>query len=877
MSLNAENSNVENDSNYYGLVIVGSGPAGLSAAARAAELEAETGRDNTYLLLESFNEPAKTIYRYQKGKHVMEEPGFLDLRSPLDFESGTREEVLAIWRAGIEALGVRTAYNSEVVKIAGERDNFDIHCANGKHYRAGRIVLAIGVQGNPRRLGVAGDDSDFVQYQLDDPAEFVDKTIMVVGAGDAAIENALALSRQNRVYIVNRRSEFSRAKEGNLNGVLAAINNRNLDFDCFYESSVKSLTLPGGDATGEVLLKTAEGEVTVSCDLVIARLGAIPPRAFIEDCGIVFPSESPEAIPELSSEYESNVPGIYIVGALAGYPLIKQAMNQGYDVVEYINGRQVKPADFPLLELKLGLLPYAAGVDDILSLYQRRIPMFARMNSLAFRELVLESNILYACADQEETETLREQANERAQQRTADIRRMRAEKARRRQQAGRAPVADKPIPQPNVTRILRGGEFIYCDGEYSNTFFTIAEGEVTLRFGDSGVDQVLGPGQFFGEMNLLSGRPRLGDAIVSDNTVLIETPRRTMLKLINSNEEVAAGINDVFVQRSLQSYFGEQTELKKFRDVSRRLTTQRFDVGDTVYCEGDTGEHLYLVRSGTLSLSRTIGGKELSVGQVHSGQVFGQLALMGDPERRETARVVVRSELLAIGHSDFLELLRIAPQAVDRLKRDTVEQLELANRLESVPEGGETIRFLLDCGLGEATNALVIDENLCIGCDNCEKACAETHDGVNRLNRRGGQRFAHLNVPISCRHCEQPHCTKDCPTNAIRREPSGEVFIDETCIGCGNCETNCPYDVIHMSYKAPPKPGLFSWMFFGAGNGPGEEAGFEPTESEKERGKKAVKCDACVGQAGGPACVRACPTGAAARLSPSQFIEVISE
>ena len=66
-------------------------------------------------------------------------------------------------------------------------------------------------------------------------------------------------------------------------------------------------------------------------------------------------------------------------------------------------------------------------------------------------------------------------------------------------------------------------------------------------------------------------------------------------------------------------------------------------------------------------------------------------------------------------------------------------------------------------------------------------------------------------------------------------------------------------------------------MFFGTGNGPGEEAGFEPTESEKERGKKAVKCDACVGQAGGPACVRACPTGAAARLSPSQFIEVISE
>ena len=80
-----------------------------------------------------------------------------------------------------------------------------------------------------------------------------------------------------------------------------------------------------------------------------------------------------------------------------------------------------------------------------------------------------------------------------------------------------------------------------------------------------------------------------------------------------------------------------------------------------------------------------------------------------------------------------------------------------------------------------------------------------------------------------------------------------------------------------MSYKAPEKPGLFRWMLFGAGSGPGEELGFEPTKSQKESGKKAVKCDACVGQAGGPACVRACPTGAAARLSPAQFIEVISE
>lgn len=54
----------------------------------------------------------------------------------------------------------------------------------------------------------------------------------------------------------------------------------------------------------------------------------------VESFGITFPNNDPAAVPQLSPTYESNVKGIYIVGALGGYPLIKQAMNQGYEVVE---------------------------------------------------------------------------------------------------------------------------------------------------------------------------------------------------------------------------------------------------------------------------------------------------------------------------------------------------------------------------------------------------------------------------------------------------------------------------------------------------------------------------------------------------------------
>ena len=155
---------------------------------------------------------------------------------------------------------------------------------------------------------------------------------------------------------------------------------------------------------------------------------------------------------------------------------------------------------------------------------------------------------------------------------------------------------------------------------------------------------------------------------------------------------------------------------------------------------------------------------------------------------------------------------------------------------------------------------LLIDEKLCVGCDNCEKACADSHEGLSRLNREAGKTYAHLHVPTSCRHCEHPHCMADCPPNAIRRGPDGEVFIDsQTCIGCGNCQRNCPYGVIRMDSVPPPKPSLLSWVLFGKGPGPGE-----PSKKWRKKNipegtelpKKAIKCDMCSGH---PACGPARP------------------
>ena len=78
------------------IAIVGSGPAGLSCAARAAH------HGVSHVLLEAEAQPSNTIFRYQKGKHVMAEPAVLPLRSALSFVAGRREAVLAKWREEIE-------------------------------------------------------------------------------------------------------------------------------------------------------------------------------------------------------------------------------------------------------------------------------------------------------------------------------------------------------------------------------------------------------------------------------------------------------------------------------------------------------------------------------------------------------------------------------------------------------------------------------------------------------------------------------------------------------------------------------------------------------------------------------------------------------
>lgn len=786
----------------FKIAIIGAGPAGLSAAAHAAELGI------SHILLEAAQQPANTIHKYQKGKLVMAEPAVLPLRSPMAFAAGTRENILTLWHEDIQRHKVNLRLGAQVDEIKGERGHFQVTLSSGQSINAEFVVLAIGLQGNIHKLGVPGGDLPTVQYHLDDPEEFKDETIVVVGGGDAGVENALALAQQNRVILINREEEFSRCKEGNFNLLQAAIKAGRIEprvssrIDYIDSETENGFLL-------RVVAKTSEGVEIIPCHHVIARLGASPPRKLLESFGVKFPNSDITSVPELSEQYESNVPGLYIIGTLGGCPLIKQALNHGYEVVEYILGNPVEPADEPLLKQKISCFDASCSVREGLTFIRHNAPILAGLTALQLRELLLESNIL--------------------------------------------------TPKPD--------DLIFKYDDYTSSFFSILEGELAVVVKAKDGSEIyfqIKAGNFFGEMGLISGRRRSATIKAITDCVLIETPRRSMLKLINSVESVRQKLDEVSMKRVVRNCLTNTLPESELNYLLQGATIKRYKAGDVLFHQGDKADGLYLIRRGSVIISQITAGKEDVLSYVITGNYFGEMALISDKPRSKTARAASATEVVLLKAPVVIASLERNTDLRDLLAARYRENAHDTKMIEPQDKPGNLFTFLIRQGVGEATDVLLIDYSLCIRCNNCETACANTHQGIPLFNREAGPTHGHIHLPTSCRHCEHPYCMLDCPPNVIHRSVNGEVFIADGCISCGNCKNNCPYDAIQMVAVNPKfkKPGLWQALTGGA------------YQSEKNRiagddsPKKAIKCDLCKDNAMGPACVRSCPTGAAIRISP---------
>ena len=802
----------------YRIAIVGSGPAGLSAAARAARLGL------SHVLLEKAGHLSDTIHKYQRGKHVMATPSQLVLRSDLHFDAAKREAVLGTWDREAAERGVNVRLNSEVRSISGSRGAFTIELADGSSLGAENVILAIGTQGNPNRLRCPGGDLPHIQYQLDDPGEYVDEHITVVGSGDAGIENALGLAadpeQANVVTILNRGPDFARAKSANVKLLTEARDSGRIN--------VMTETSPAEVEEGWLTLETRDGRQRIRCDRIIARMGSAAPRAFVEACGAEFASPDRESFPKLSPSFESSTPGLYVIGALAGYPLIKHCMNQGYDVVEYINGnRSLKPADEPILEAKFASLPGRRSVDEWLDFLRAEVSILNEMSPLQMREFMLDSEVGF----------------------------------------------------------YRSGTIVFERNAAGSSLFGIASGSVAVQVSaaDPSITVPIAAGSIFGEVGLISGRRRGATVVAAEDSILIEVPRMAALKLMAAVPAARRAVTRISIERQLLQMFGSGLTPADLVEVLETAEVKSVRAGEALIEEGGSGQDIFVIRQGSMVVEKNIGGKPVFLSYLPAGSYVGEMALLDSGRRTATVRAAVKSEVIRLDGEAFRRLLERKPDLLASLRAQMATRQQLNAFVEAKKDGfggvvdlySSVASFLVENGIGEATDVLLIDEKLCVGCDNCERACADSHEGLSRLNREAGKTYAHLHVPTSCRHCEHPHCMVDCPPNAIHRGPDGEVFIDETCIGCGNCQRNCPYGVIRMEKVPPPKPPLLAWLLAGLGPGPGEPPKkWIDKRVSPETPKMAVKCDMCAGISGGPACVRACPTGAEIRVAPEEFLTV---
>jgi CRP-like cAMP-binding protein/Fe-S-cluster-containing hydrogenase component 2/thioredoxin reductase len=809
----------------YQIAIIGSGPAGLSAAAHAAE------RKMSYILLEKTDHLSDTIYCYQRGKHVMATPDALKLRADLPFSAGKREEILGEWQKRAGDLNVR--FNAEVKSVTGSKGDFVVGLADGQSISAETIVLAIGTQGNPNLLSCEGAKLPIVQYQLADPAEYIDEHITVIGAGDAGIENARGLAEDaaqaNVVTLINRSADLSKAKGANV----AAVRKDAEDGKLTLLLGVTPVKIERGSLT----LDTPEGQTTIRCDRVIARMGSRPPRKFVESMGVAFTSDAPDAYPQLSPIFESSAPGVFVIGALAGYPLIKHCINQGNDVIEYIAGNlELKGADQPILEERLAGLPGNQEVEDWIAFLRDRVEILNGLSILQMREYLLDAEV----------------------------------------------------------RAYDRGEVVFERREVGASLYGIASGSVLVEADPNDPSKTvrLESGSIFGEVGLISGRRRGSTVRTAEPCILIEIPRTTALKLMKSVKAANDTVERITTERQLLQIFGSGLQPGDIKTLLATAEKREVKPGEAIIEEGKDGYDVFVILSGSMVVEKQIGGKPIFLSYLPAGSYVGEVALVEGGRRIATVRAAIRSEVVRLDGDAFRLLINRKPELVAKLRQDMRRRREINTFIErqkdeftgAVDVFTSVAEFMAKEGLGEATDVLLIDETLCIGCDNCEKACADAHDGLSRLDREAGRTysrldagrtFSRLHVPTSCRHCERPYCMTDCPPNAIHRGDDGEVFIDDTCIGCGNCKRYCPYDVIQMDEPPAKKPDLFSWFLFGVGPGPGEpDKSWKKKHAKPDAHKVAIKCDMCSGKSGGPACVRACPTGAAIRVSPEELLAV---
>jgi thioredoxin reductase (NADPH) len=261
----------------YDVLVVGAGPAGISASLRAIENKLN------YITLER-DEVGGTVAKYPRQKLVMTSPVEFPMYGKFKKLQLSKENLLAFWDMILNRSDFNVSTGEKVDDIKKGEDGAFTIVTGTNQYRARAVILALGKAGEPRKLGVKGEELPKVMYRLIEADHYINKKILVVGGGDSAVEAAMGLASQsgNQVTVSYRSERFSRIKERNTKRIEEFMRSGKLKV--LFNSAPVEFT------PESVILDVGGARQEIPNDFVWIFAGGNPPNAFLKKIGVGFGS-----------------------------------------------------------------------------------------------------------------------------------------------------------------------------------------------------------------------------------------------------------------------------------------------------------------------------------------------------------------------------------------------------------------------------------------------------------------------------------------------------------------------------------------------------------------------------------------------------------